>query len=316
MADDLDEFVDTARGVLRKAFPPISDRDDEVYLERKEMKDTPSQWSRGNGGYFPANPTAKKLPAGVYYLTPTNYGTQWKVMNISTDSLYRLPDTKSDEVISEIEQFWKLADEFKKYGFTHKRGYLLWGPPGSGKSSTIAFIIKMLIETDGIIIMADNPPKIVSQALRDFRLIEPDRPVVVIWEDIDTIIMRYGETEVLSILDGESSIDKVVHIATTNYPENLDGRVVNRPSRFDRIVKIGLPNQMARKDYLMKKIGRTDHEGYDLVKETEGLSIAHVKELIVGVFCQKLSIAEMLERLKKMKTLPKSTDDGNKIGIS
>jgi hypothetical protein len=114
--------------------------------------------------------------------------------------------------------------------------------------------MKDMVSKGGVIILGDCHPERVAEALSGLRWVEPERPIVVILEDIDTIIDRHGESEVLSLLDGENSIDKVVFLATTNYPENLDGRIVNRPSRFDRVVKIGEPSALSRELYLKNSV--------------------------------------------------------------
>jgi ATP-dependent 26S proteasome regulatory subunit len=53
----------------------------------------------------------------------------------------------------------------------------------------------------------------------------------------------------LSVLDGENQVDKVLNIATTNYPEKLDRRLVGRPRRFDRLIYIDMPNHVVRREY-------------------------------------------------------------------
>ncbi len=91
-----------------------------------------------------------------------------------------------------------------------------------GKTSTIAVVTKQMTDAGGVVFLGDTSPQILAIGLKQFREIEPDRPAVVILEDIDTIIENFGESEVLSILDGENSIANVCYIATTNFPENLD----------------------------------------------------------------------------------------------
>ena len=76
-------------------------------------------------------------------------------------------------------------------------------------------------------------------ALKVFREIEPNRSIIYIFEDIDSIIEHHGEDEILSVLDGEMQVNKVLNIATTNYPERLDRRIVGsappvRPSYKNR----------------------------------------------------------------------------------
>lgn len=301
-------------GILRglSAIPELAFPDDE---DEKELKFSLTQYANMGGAYCPTSKTIGTLPPDCYNVVNTPNGEILFVpQKIVTDKLMRLPDSKSDEVVEEIEKFWTLKAKFKEYGFSHKRGFLLYGPPGSGKTTTISIVINQMVTSGGTVFIG-NHPEVLSKALAQFREVEPNRPLVVILEDLDTIIQMYGESRVLSVLDGENQVENVVFIATTNYPENLDGRVINRPSRFDKIVKIGMPNEAARALYLKSKIENLEKDGIDLVKETDGLSIAHIKELIVSVYCQENDIKETLERLKKMKVKPKSEGEGPVVGL-
>lgn len=275
--------------------------DDEADEAKKFAKGHSTQYTRMGPGFSPVGPTIKSVPTGVYRIVVlANGAIIYAPKKIVTDNLLRLPDSKSDMVIEEIEKFWGLKSTYQKYGFVHKRGFLLWGPPGSGKTSTTAMIIKQMVDRGGTIFLMDTHPTHMANALAEFRQVEPDRPCVVIMEDIDTIINSYSESEVLALLDGESSIDNVVFVATTNYPEELDGRIVNRPSRFDRIVLIDMPNEEARRLYLKKRGLIGDDEIDKWVELTENFSIAHMKELIVGVKCLGQPLAEVSSRLRKM----------------
>jgi SpoVK/Ycf46/Vps4 family AAA+-type ATPase len=153
--------------------------------------------------------------------------------------------------------------------------------------------------------------------LRRFRQVEPNRPALVILEDIDAYVRQHGESEVLSILDGEQSIDNVVYIATTNYPENLDPRVINRPSRFDLIMFIDMPNADARRLYLKSRDTKLNDEQIEKwVKDTDGFSIAHLKELIVGVCLFGKPVEEEVKRLRTMmRRQPSSTDGKTGMGF-
>lgn len=314
-SNDVEEFMELAGGEdgdddfgKRPSRPrAIDDEDDDAGV----MKGTPTQWAHNGGGLAPMTQTKNVLPPDLYDLQYVNDVLTFVPTNLVTDKLLRLPDSRSDEVISEIERFWTLKDRFKKFGFTHKRGFLLYGPPGSGKTSTISFIIKQMINSNGLALLANMNPDVVSSALKVLRKIEPERKIVVVMEDLDTIIATYGESEVLSILDGESSVDNCVFLATTNYPENLDGRIVNRPSRFDRVVKIGMPNEAARKAYLVsRELNLSDTEMKKWVEATKDFSIAHIKELIVGVYCYGNDFTKEVERLKSMAKKPKSDSEG------
>jgi hypothetical protein len=304
---DLEEFMDAARSMtppsnLAKA---ISGRSEQAAPATAEVPvGQPTQWSLLGNGYIPCNETADALKPGAYHLTfKPNIGLHIERHTLTTDRLMRLPDSTSDLVISEVERFWTLKEKFKQYGFTHKRGFLLWGPPGSGKTCTIAFVIQQMISTGGVVFLADHPAPLTA-GMQALRHVEPNRRLLVVLEDIDTLINRHGEAEILAILDGESSIDNVMFLATTNYPERLDGRIVNRPSRFDRIVKIGTPSPEARKLYLESRGIKDDVAKW--VELTNGLSIAHIKELIVSVACFGEELAAVAARLQAMARPPKS----------
>lgn len=275
------------------------------------------QYSAFGPGFMPCSRTIKTLRAGIYEIQLTNNGPIFVEMNVVTDDLLRLPDSKSDQVIAEIERFWTLKERFILLGYNHKRGFLLWGPQGSGKTSTVNVVMKQTVEDGGIVfVMGSMQPDIMAMMLARFRQAEPDRHAVVVIEDIDTLIQRYGESEVLAILDGEKSISNVVYIATTNYPERLEPRVVNRPSRFDQVVKIGMPTPEARYTYLKsRKLTLTEKELDKWVEQTEDLSIAHIKELIISVMLYDKTLEESVLRLRTMARTPKSDSSDRKLGF-
>jgi len=71
-----------------------------------------------------------------------------------TKGLLRFPDSKSDKVISEIDKFWNRRHYFKNRAprpdIFYKRGILLHGPPGAGKTCTVAMILEDVINRGGI----------------------------------------------------------------------------------------------------------------------------------------------------------------------
>jgi SpoVK/Ycf46/Vps4 family AAA+-type ATPase len=229
------------------------------------------------------------------------------------DELMRLPDSASEDIYQNIETFWTKEEHFRSFGFLWKRGILLWGPAGSGKTSTLQLISQSIVEKGGLSVYVSHPA-VTAQGLAIFRRIEPDRPCVVMLEDLDAMISNHGEHEVLALLDGELQIDNVVFIATTNYPERLDKRIVNRPSRFDIVKLIGMPNAEAREMYLSRKNKRLVDNPAELaqwVKESDQFSIAHLKELIVSVEVFEVSLDHAIKRLRKMMDFHPKSDDAN-----
>ncbi len=197
-------------------------------------------WAVVGDAFLPCEEALKELPPAHYVvLQDMQKGVFLQRQNFSIDDLLELPDCASEEVVEQIEHFWTLEKHFREYGFLWKRGMLLWGPPGSGKTSTIQILAKKIIERRGVVISIYNP-SLATVGLHIARRIEPNRPILGLLEDIDAIVQRHGEADLLALLDGEHQIDNVVYLATSNYPERLDPRFINRPSRFDVIKKIGM----------------------------------------------------------------------------
>jgi hypothetical protein len=187
----------------------------------------------------------------------------------------------------------------------------------SGKTCTVNLIMKDVVDRNGVVIKFTNPGLFI-EGMRVLREIQATTPIVVLMEDIDSIIEHYEESPVLNILDGVENISKVIFLATTNYPEMLGPRIVNRPSRFDKRFKIPYPNVESRTMYFKHLCGTKKPEELKIdikkwVKDTEDFSIAHLKELFVAVIILGDEYAEALENLSKMKEKISSSEDIDKL---
>jgi len=148
------------------------------------------------------------------------------------------------------------------------------------------------------------------KSIQFFRKAEPTRPLLVIMEDIDALFGRDGdnhESAILNLLDGVMQIDNVVFLATGNYPEKLAARITDRPSRFDRVIHIGPPAKEDREFYinhLIDSLPLENKKQVDIqrwVKDTDSLSVAHIKELVISVMLYGKEYGETLHSLDKMK---------------
>ena len=204
---------------------------------------TAQKYALTDDTYWGAPSTADLLEPAFYMvrLCPQRGVLLVKTKTVS-DDLLRLPDPVCDMLLSEFVTFWASVPKLVERGLLAKRGLLLWGPPGSGKTSALNIMAAHMIkELHGVAILVGEPSLTVA-GLQLFRKVEPDRPVILIYEDIDALTQQHGEAPYLAMLDGEMQISGVVNVATTNYPERLDPRFVDRPGRFDRITECPMPS--------------------------------------------------------------------------
>ena len=286
VADDFGEEI----AIEKKAY----EYDDEPEgipdkTKKKKMISTDlSQWAySGDNAYYGVGSTKKILPAGAYKLSFHNGILYYIKVKLLIDNLLYFKESIMSQVLKEIDRFWKSGSKFKKHGFLQRRGYLLYGPPGSGKSCLVQLIMKDIINNNGIIFLGGRNIDNLISGISLFRRIEPSRPIICLFEDIDSITERSvgGEAELLAFLDGENQENNVLNIATTNYPEKLDKRIIMRPRRFDRIIKIGMPVAETRKEYFVKKLNIKESELQKWVDASKDFSFAAMADLVISVKC-------------------------------
>ena len=279
-----------------------------------------SQWQVGPNGIFrSAAQTIPHLHPGVYKVEQDERGPYLQLQTVISDNIVTLPETANSKVLAGMQKFWRSQSRYEQFGLVYKRGVLLWGPPGSGKSVTINILMKELIGLNGIVLLCDQPD-LLSHMLKRVRQMEPDRPIIAVLEDIDEIIDKHTEHAILSMLDGENMISNVVYLATTNYPDKLGARIINRPSRFDERIFVGMPSANARRAYLKHATTIKNESGEEIsglddatleewTKDTEDCSIAHLRELVAASFCLEQPYKKVLKRLRKMMDQPKFQDN-------
>lgn len=273
-------------------------------------------WAQSGDSYFPVSEVKPGLPAGAYRCRHSNQGPYLEKMPIEIDKLLVLPDSATELLLEEFRKFWTLRSNFDERGFTFKRGMLLWGPPGSGKTSAIWQMTQELVaRQDGVVIFVEEP-NLAGMCIGVLRRIEPKRSLICVMEDLDALVSRNGDHGYLALLDGETQISNVVHVATTNYPEYLDKRFVDRPSRFDTIMFVEMPSAAARRVYFRaKEPGIDDVTLERWVKHTDGYSIAHLREVIIAIRCFEQTEEAVFKRLDEMREQKVTSAGLHKVGF-
>lgn len=291
-----------------------------------------SGWSKNpNNIYLAAYPTHRNLPKGLYDIGFSPMDCRYYARKVDLDifrkeRLYEFPNSPTQQVMDELRTFWSKSVLYEKSNITYKRGILLFGPAGVTKSSIIKQVCFELIDKhDGLVFDLHNSEQVtffiaMSPTLKK---IEKNRKIVVILEDMDALIdSEEGMLKVLTnLLDGgvHISLNNVVVLATTNAIANLPEVLTNRPSRFDLRIKVGQPDTSTRLHYLKSKFSEMEYEPKiqinDWVKASEGMSLAHLKELIISVAIMDKDFKETVTLLKQMSKLPSLFDEQAPIGF-
>lgn len=213
------------------------------------------------------------------------------------------PELKQ-EIFRFVEQFFTDGGEFyKDHSIPYKRGILLYGKPGNGKTT----LVKSIASTVEAPIIYWQITEFTSSYTIDevFTVTSLLSPCILIIEDIDSMpdaVRSYF----LNTLDGTSSKEGCFLIGTTNYPEKIDPALINRAGRFDRAYEFELPNEELRQKYLEKKglhnlISSADF--VQVVSMTKDFSFAQLNELYVQFvllwhYEPTIPIQDIVSRLK------------------
>lgn len=185
--------------------------------------------------------------------------------------------------------FIKYLPRLSEVGLKSSRGILLSGPPGCGKTMVISSMIETYDDMTFIVMTSEHLQRQCVSMIYDIarRL----APAVVVLEDIDSAggLSRKVAShpilgEVLQALNGVSENKGVLTLATTNYVEDLDDALRDRPGRFDVILTIGLPDSDARYPMLENlckahNVGITEKQLTRLVSMTNNFSGAWLAEI-------------------------------------
>lgn len=300
---------------------------DGEWISSKEFKDRNQRldggWTSDSGSRFKAAQVVKaSLEPDIYRFEKTDQANYFVKQLFPTDDTTRLPGLPCDYILDQIKLFWSKEEEYKKFGFVHKRGILLYGEPGCGKTSIVRLLCDEVLKNEGIIFSIDNFV-MASEFISIFRQVEPTRPILTVQEDIEGLFVgAEGANQIkaaLSFLDGQDQVNNIVHIATTNEPGKIADRFIKRPGRFDLVIGIRPPTTETREAYfrhIVKSI--SEDKVKELVSKTEGLGLSYLRELASTYLCLGIPLDETLERLKLNKNTKSFKNDkinSNNLGF-
>ena len=168
-----------------------------------------------------------------------------------------------------------------------KRGLLLYGPPGVGKTHSVRYLTSQLRDVT-IVQLTGDSLGLIGTACSVARTLQP---AMVVVEDVDLIAEDRGMHpghhpllfQLLNEMDGLAEDADVVFLLTTNRADLLEPALAARPGRVDQAVGLDLPDAEARARLFQLYRGdlMVDESNLEsVIARTEGVTASFLKELL------------------------------------
>lgn len=216
-----------------------------------------------------------------------------------------LPEDIKKDMRELVENFLSSKDFYLEKKIPWKRGILLYGKPGNGKTSIIRTIISEYNFKPVTIVPGAN----VDSMREAFTYAEEQSPSLLYFEDLDSLIEAgLDVSSFLNFLDGISTKNGLLVIATANDVKKLKTNITQRPSRFDRKFEIPLPNSEMAYIYIKRWFGNV----IDVKKCRELAKYAEKYEFSYA-YLKELYISSMFEALAHNRKAPTAKDIDNTL---
>ncbi|CAG8461373.1 9005_t:CDS:2, partial [Diversispora eburnea] len=175
----------------------------------------------------------------------TSWGTEWKPFGLPRKrrmlNSVILDQGVKERVVNDVREFISKGQWYSERGIPYRRGYLLYGPPGSGKSSFIQALAGEL--QYNICILNISERGLTDDRLNHLLSNAPEHSIMLL-EDIDVAFTRRNKPDeqgyhsmvtfsgLLNALDGVVAAEERIIFMTTNHVDRLDKALI-RPGRVD-----------------------------------------------------------------------------------
>ena len=251
------------------------------------------------------------IPPGMYNFVEQDGDVFLSRVNEDSTDYISLINNPAKKLSLDVANFFDNPKVYSDMKIAKKRGSLLYGPPGNGKSREVlqAGLVFTNKCPDGIGLSINSMNEV--WFLSYLRKEKPLIPLFVVFEELTNFTDSRDElnSKLLNMLDGSESVDNVYIVATTNYPSRLSQNITNRPGRFHNIISVPNPKALLRKEFLSNFM--PDAEVTAVMEKTnDDFSLAHLKEIIVYAALYKVTTIEAVKKVKEhMKLVKRSFAD-------
>jgi hypothetical protein len=197
-----------------------------------------------------------------------------------------LPDGVLESIEQHIIGVAEWSRDLLSAGQHLKRGLLLHGPPGTGKTHTVRYLTGRLTDST-VILLTGRSIRFIDAAAALARRLQPS---MVVLEDVDLVATDRDYTQdgnpllfsLLDAMDGVGADADVTFVLTTNRADILETALADRPGRVDLAIEIPRPDAGCR-ERLFRVYVRdlaVDADLDPVVAGTEGVTASFVKEMI------------------------------------
>ncbi|GFE55142.1 AAA family CDC48 subfamily protein [Babesia ovis] len=273
------------------------------------------------------SPTDPECASQQICLTVEDFETALTITRPSAlrDLHLEVPNVRWED-IGGYEDAKKILKECVEYPITYAEAYeylnlrtptgvLLYGPPGCSKT----LMAKAVATESHMNFISVKGPEIFSmwygeseKAIRQiFRRARTNAPCIIFFDEMESIstsrdhdsasgVTRRVVSQLLTEMDGITSLKQVMVIGATNRPDLMDAALL-RPGRLDRMVYVPLPDKEARKHIFCIYLKRLPTDGFDidtvaeeLAEKTEGYSGAEI-----ALVCKESAMRALRETIGK-----------------